>query len=255
LSDRLSTRAVLDASGNIVGRQGHLPFGEESGTSGEQEKHRFTSYERDSESGLDYAVNRGYSANIGRFLQADSCKASSSAENPKGWNRYAYVENNPTNAVDPLGLFLSVGLDDFFPCDGSSMLGSLLCLPLAPFSDIWLPPIINLIPHVDIIVKVHNRSSKNVRVHVWGARFTPDFTDFPQAYNSRNVWLSPGGTFVHQEREFNPFGEFRTLEVPWLHCLACEGCRTPQKCDTLWHLAGALRIEVEWDIVDIAVYE
>ena len=28
LSDRLSTRLVLDTSGNVLGRQGHLPFGE-----------------------------------------------------------------------------------------------------------------------------------------------------------------------------------------------------------------------------------
>ena len=28
LSDRLSARLVLDSSGNVSGRQGHLPFGE-----------------------------------------------------------------------------------------------------------------------------------------------------------------------------------------------------------------------------------
>jgi hypothetical protein len=31
LSDRLSTRLVLDASGNALGRQGHLAFGEDFG--------------------------------------------------------------------------------------------------------------------------------------------------------------------------------------------------------------------------------
>jgi len=38
LQDRLSTRVITDASGTLVGREDHLPFGEDSGTgSGETE--------------------------------------------------------------------------------------------------------------------------------------------------------------------------------------------------------------------------
>jgi hypothetical protein len=69
LSDRLSKRLVLDTSGNVVGRQAHLPYGEEFGTGGEQEKHRLTSYERDAETGMDYALNRGMRLRLG-----DSCR-------------------------------------------------------------------------------------------------------------------------------------------------------------------------------------
>ena len=65
LSDRLSTRLVVDASGNVIGRQAHLAFGEDFGESGTQEKHHFTSYERDGESGIDYAVNRHYAPAVG----------------------------------------------------------------------------------------------------------------------------------------------------------------------------------------------
>jgi RHS repeat-associated protein len=104
LNDRLSVRMMLDASGSVVGRQGHLPFGEEMGTSGEQEKHRFTSYERDSESGLDYALNRTNSPALGRFAQADPYSGSYNLGDPQSLNRYGYVQNNPINAVDPLGL-------------------------------------------------------------------------------------------------------------------------------------------------------
>jgi hypothetical protein len=43
LSDVWSTRLVLDTSGNVLGRQGHLPFGEEFAESGTQEKYHFTS--------------------------------------------------------------------------------------------------------------------------------------------------------------------------------------------------------------------
>jgi RHS repeat-associated protein len=106
LNDRLSVRMMLDNSGSVAGRQGHLPFGEEIGTSGEMDKKRFTSYERDSESGLDYAVNREYTSAVGRFLQADPYRASGGATEPQSWNRYAYVHNNPTNAVDRMGLDL-----------------------------------------------------------------------------------------------------------------------------------------------------
>ncbi len=71
LSDRLSVRLTLDASGNVSGRQAHLPFGEDFGESGTQEKHRFSSYERDGETGLDYAVNRYYGRSPGRFSTVD----------------------------------------------------------------------------------------------------------------------------------------------------------------------------------------
>jgi RHS repeat-associated protein len=104
LSDRLSVRLVLDSSGNAAGRQGHLPFGDDFGESGTQEKHHFTTYERDGESGSDYALNRGYVANLGRFQQADPYKASGYVVDPQSWNRYSYARNKPIDRVDPLGL-------------------------------------------------------------------------------------------------------------------------------------------------------
>src|ERR1041384_505651 len=48
LSDRLSVRLTLDGSGNVIGRQAHLPFGEDFAESGAQQKQHFTGYERDS---------------------------------------------------------------------------------------------------------------------------------------------------------------------------------------------------------------
>jgi RHS repeat-associated protein len=104
LSDRLSVRMMLDNSGNVVGRQGHLPFGEDIGTSGEFDKKRFTSYERDGESGTDYAVNRQAAQTVGRFMQADPYRASGYIVDPQSWNRYSYTRNDPINRVDHLGL-------------------------------------------------------------------------------------------------------------------------------------------------------
>jgi RHS repeat-associated protein len=104
ISDRMSARLVTDASGNVLGRQAHLPFGEDFGETGSQEKHHLTSYERDSETGNDYAVNRSYSPSTGRFLSADPYSASRSSEDPRSWNRYSYTRNVAINRGDPLGL-------------------------------------------------------------------------------------------------------------------------------------------------------
>jgi RHS repeat-associated protein len=105
LNDRLSERLVLDATGTVSGRQAHLPFGEDFAESGSQEKRHFTSYERDSEGGSDYAVNRQYSPSVGRFNRADPYHGSYSLTRPQSLNRYSYVQNDPIDNVDALGLF------------------------------------------------------------------------------------------------------------------------------------------------------
>jgi RHS repeat-associated protein len=109
LSDRLSTRLVLDTTGNVLGRQGHLQFGEDFGESGTQEKHHFTSYERDSESSTDYGLNRQYNQGVGRFNRPDPESESCNYGTPQSLNRYAYVKGDPINRVDPLGLDDSFG--------------------------------------------------------------------------------------------------------------------------------------------------
>lgn len=116
----------MDSSGNVIGRQAHLPFGEDFGESGTQEKHHFTSYERDGEGATDYAVNRQYSQSVGRFMRVDPVKGSISI--PQRLNGYTYVRNNPINSGDPLGLMdcfrRSDGCwvcdDEFAICDRSS---------------------------------------------------------------------------------------------------------------------------------------
>ena len=108
LSDIWSTRLVLDSSGNVLGRQAHLPFGDEFAESGTQEKHHFTSYETESETGTDYALNRQYSQSVGRFQSADPYQASGYLVDPQSWNRYSYVENDPLHNIDPLGLLIAV---------------------------------------------------------------------------------------------------------------------------------------------------
>jgi RHS repeat-associated protein len=105
VNDRWSERLVLDSSGNIIGRQAHLPFGEDFGESGAQDKRHFTSYERDGDAALDYAVNRSYASGLGRFNSADPYEPSGLMVDPQSWNRFVYVQNDPIHNVDPQGLF------------------------------------------------------------------------------------------------------------------------------------------------------
>lgn len=69
------------------------------GSDGNRQK--FTGYERDTESGLDYAHARYYANVQGRFTSPDSLMGS--IGNPQSLNRYAYVGNNPVNYSDPTG--------------------------------------------------------------------------------------------------------------------------------------------------------
>jgi RHS repeat-associated protein len=102
--DRLSNRMITDNTGVVKGEMDNLPFGEDGGVVGESEKHRFTSYERDSETGSDYAINRQYSSATGRFNRFDSSGDSYEFATPQSLNRYGYVNNDPTDFVDPSGL-------------------------------------------------------------------------------------------------------------------------------------------------------
>src|SRR5262249_19154274 len=55
---------------------------------------------------LDYAANRFYSPQQGRFTQVDPIgMGAASLSNPQTLNLYAYCGNDPINHVDPSGLF------------------------------------------------------------------------------------------------------------------------------------------------------
>jgi RHS repeat-associated protein len=87
----------------VTGEQGHYPFGESWYSSGST-TNRFTTYERDPESGLDHAIARTYCSADGRFTAPDPVEGV--PEDPQSLNRYAYVLDNPVNLTDPLGLYV-----------------------------------------------------------------------------------------------------------------------------------------------------
>ena len=87
-------------------------FGEQTASSGSlTNPFRYTGREFDTETGLDYYRARYYDPNPGRFLAEDPLEFVST------FNPYAYVENRPTNSIDPSGLCRVVLL--YFPIKGT----------------------------------------------------------------------------------------------------------------------------------------
>lgn len=113
-----SARVITDRNGAVTKRQDYAAFGDEtltsqrtSGlkytTSSDELRKGYTGYEKDDESGLDFAQARYYNSTHGRFTSADPLTASANVKNPQTFNRYSYVLNSPYKFTDPLGLISS----------------------------------------------------------------------------------------------------------------------------------------------------
>lgn len=122
-ADHLSTRMTTDPNGNVVGQQGHFPFGESWYASSATTKWQFTSYERDPESGNDYAMARYDVNRLGRFSSPDPLAGSPA--DPQSLNRYAYVQNDPINFADPSGQFIAPLLKNLMNAEGVGAYGGL----------------------------------------------------------------------------------------------------------------------------------
>ena len=80
----------------------YLPFGEELNATG-SDREKFGTYTRDSTTGFDYANQRYYASQYGRFLTADPIPHGSFAAS-QSWNQYSYATLDPVNSSDPSGL-------------------------------------------------------------------------------------------------------------------------------------------------------
>jgi RHS repeat-associated protein len=131
VADQFGTpRMAIDKSGSLAGvkRRDYLPFGEEipadatwrtggRGYAGAADRQKFTGYERDTETGLDYAGARYYASPQGRFTSVDPVAPNvTHLLDPQRINLYAYARNNPMVFVDPTGEMVKVtgaARDDF----------------------------------------------------------------------------------------------------------------------------------------------
>ena len=118
---RMNIRGTGTDGGSLasVTRHDYLPFGEDliagirvNGGSGQHGyepppdgvRQKFTGYERDAETGLDYAQARYCSSLQGRFTSADPLQESATTVSPQSFNRYTYTLNNPLSHIDPNGM-------------------------------------------------------------------------------------------------------------------------------------------------------
>lgn len=135
--DRLGTRLITRVGSTGAREQVTLPFGtmleaesaapfgviSDGGVAlGSQ---RFTSYDRSTTTGLDYAQNRFYDSLEGRFTQVDPIGMdAASATVPQSLNMFSYARNDPINNSDPDGLLCAQytvmwGGHDSYSLDGT----------------------------------------------------------------------------------------------------------------------------------------
>jgi RHS repeat-associated protein len=111
--DRLGS-AKYNQSNNAA--QSFYPYGEDRGTVEPNDELKFATYTRDAATGLDYADQRYYANNFGRFMSADRY-ASANRHSPQSWNRYSYVRGDPIGFGDPSGQVACNVDGGDVPCD------------------------------------------------------------------------------------------------------------------------------------------
>ncbi len=110
-----STRTISTQAGFAQARMDYQAFGEQisSGigqrtttgyTTSDTLRNRYALTERDEATGLDDTWFRKLENRGGRWTSPDPYNGSANIGNGQSWNRYSYVENQPTNLVDPSGL-------------------------------------------------------------------------------------------------------------------------------------------------------
>ena len=98
-----STRVVTDSVGNVCYDADYYPFGQESTVVNTcPPEFKFATYERDSESGLDYGMSRYYSPALGRFISPDLADGLTL---PQSLNRYTYAGGDPIDLRDASGMY------------------------------------------------------------------------------------------------------------------------------------------------------
>ncbi|MGQ0540940.1 MAG: RHS repeat domain-containing protein [Blastocatellia bacterium] len=111
-----SVRAVTNSNGFVVARTDHQAYGEDIGigvglrgveqgySADKATRQGYGLTENDNATGQQHTWFRKLETQAGRWSSPDPYKGSMNLSNPQSFNRYSYVENQPTNFVDPSGL-------------------------------------------------------------------------------------------------------------------------------------------------------
>ena len=110
-----SPRIITDALGQVKSRRDFMPFGEEltinvgnrstslNYGSTDNVRQKFTGYQKDAETSLDFAEARMYENRFGRFTAVDPLLTSGKSANPQTFNRFVYAGSNPILRKDQDG--------------------------------------------------------------------------------------------------------------------------------------------------------
>jgi RHS repeat-associated protein len=111
-----SVRTVTNNNGFVVGRTDHQAFGNDVGygvgqrsveqgySVGKVARQGYGLTERDDATGLDHTWFRKNENQAGRWTSPDPYNGSMNLGDPQSFNRYSYVNSQPTNFVGPSGL-------------------------------------------------------------------------------------------------------------------------------------------------------
>lgn len=109
-----SVAAITDEAGTVVERLAYDPWGKRRNVNGTADPldaivgwntdRGFTMHEHLDELGIVHMNGRVYDPLVGRFMSADPYVQM--PKNLQGFNRYAYVQNNPLAWTDPTGFFI-----------------------------------------------------------------------------------------------------------------------------------------------------
>jgi RHS repeat-associated protein len=119
-----SPRLLTNSFGEVVSRRDFMPFGEDIyqnvggrtsslkyGSSTDDVRLKFTGYQKDAETSLDFAEARMYDNTRGRFTAVDPLMASGKSADPQTFDRYVYGMNNPLKNIDPSGMDTGIYFD------------------------------------------------------------------------------------------------------------------------------------------------
>jgi RHS repeat-associated protein len=116
-------RTIMNSQGVVIARNDYLPFGDDvlnnvgmrasvaEYSGNESARQKYAGMEIDEATGMSHTLWRKYDSFSGRWTAPDPYTGSMTLADPQSLNRYTYVNNNPVNAVDPLGLKLQDIID------------------------------------------------------------------------------------------------------------------------------------------------
>jgi RHS repeat-associated protein len=192
------SKRVTNSSGTVVSTVELDPWGGNTSRNSNDafQPRKFTTYERDGNAS-DEAMFRRYNRWWSRFDQPDPSSASYNLGEPQSFNRYAYVQNDPVNFVDPSGLLPNVCGAEFSgpQCMGTGFWGGGF----------------NMNSHVSLVGSSGIQTIIETEIFVYPFQYVNNDVkyDYPSMFASWSLWsgwlpTAPGGKTEKREKGEDP---------------------------------------------------